>query len=125
MVKLLQHILFFTRNSPHALFFTENCHCIAWIKCCWQCTKPQPCIFYPKLSDLVLLVMPNACDTPIQCYLWFVQGAAFAIRERNETSFCTNNNAQLQPAAGLGQLATTNWAQPDELRTTRDSRLVS
>ena len=38
-----------------SFFFTANCYCIAWIKCCWQCTKPKPFIFYPKLSDLVLL----------------------------------------------------------------------
>ena len=44
-------------------------------------------IFYPKLSDLVLLEMFTACDTPIQCNLWFVQGVAFAMRERNETPF--------------------------------------
>ena len=49
--------------------------------------QAQPFIFYQKLSNLVLLVMPTACYTPIQRYLWFVQGAAFAMRERNKTPF--------------------------------------
>ena len=108
-------------------FFTANYYCIAWIKRCWQCTKPQPFIFYPKLSNLVLLEMSSACDTPIQCYLWFVQGAAFAMRERNEIPFfyAQNKNAELQSAGGMGQLAATNWVQPNELITTSGSRLVS
>ena len=69
--------------------------------------------FYPKLSDFVLLVMSTACDTPIQCYLWFVQGAAFAMRkEQDPICLCTNENAQLQSAGGMGQMAATNWPQP-------------
>ena len=96
-------------------FFTVNCYCIAWIKCCWQCTEPQPFIFYAKLSDLVLLEMSTVCDTLIQRYLWFVEGAAFAMRERNETPFFyAQMKTQLQSAGGMGQLAATNWAQPDE-----------
>ena len=73
--------------GPHALFFFANCYCIAWIKCCWKCTKPQPFTFYPKLSELVLFEMSTACDTLIQSYFWFVQDAAFEMRERNETPF--------------------------------------
>ena len=97
------------KTDPCALFFTENCYCIAWIKCCWQCTKPQPFIFYPKLSDLVLLVMPNACDTPIQRYLRFVQGAAFAMRERNKTPFFY---AQMKTRNCSPQAEWANWPQP-------------
>ena len=57
--------------------------------------------------------MSTACDTPIHR-----QGAAFALRERNETPIflCTNENAQLQSAGTMGQLAATNWSQPYELR---------
>ena len=78
--------------------------------------------FYPKLSDLVLLVMPNANDTPIQRYLWSVQGAAFAIRERNETPFFY---AQMKARNYSPQTEWANWPQPDELRITRGSQLVS
>ena len=108
-------------------FFTANRYFIAWIKCCWQCTKSQPFIFYQKLSDLVLLVMPNACDTPIQRYLCFVQWRRICNerKERDPIFLCTKENAQLQFAGGMDQLAATNWAQPDKLRTTRGSRLVS
>ena len=100
-------------------FFTENYYCIAWIKCCWQCTKPQPFIFYPKLSDLVLLVMHNACDTPIERYLWFVQWRCICNerKERDPNFLCTNENTQLQSAGGMGQLGATNWGHPDELTT--------
>ena len=48
----------------------------------------NPLFFYPKLSDLVLLVMYNACDTPIQRYLRFVQRRRIR-NERNEAdSIC-------------------------------------
>ena len=63
--------------------------------------------FYPKLSDLVLLVMPNACDTPIQCYLWFVQGAE--MRERNEIPFVY---AQMKTRNYSPQAEWANWPQP-------------
>ena len=35
-------------------------------------------------------------------------------KERDPISLCTNENEQLQSAGGMGQLATTNWAQPDK-----------
>ena len=43
--------------------------------------------FLSKTVRPVLLVLSTVCDTPIQRYLWFVQGTAFAMRERNETPF--------------------------------------
>ena len=43
--------------------------------------------FFPKLYDLVLFVMPNVYDTPIQCYPGLCNGAAFAMRKRNFTLF--------------------------------------
>ena len=46
-------------------------------------------------------------------------------KERDPIFLCTNKNAQLEFAGGMGQLAATKWAQPDELRTTRGSRPVS
>ena len=33
-------------------------------------------------------------------------------KKRDPIFLCTNENAQLQSAGGMGQLATTNWAQP-------------
>ena len=79
--------------------------------------------FYAKLSGLVLLIMHNACDTPIQRYLRFVQWRRICNerKERDPIFLCTNENAQLQSAGGMGQLAATNWAQPDELRTTAET----
>ena len=57
--------------------------------------------FLSKTSDLVLLEMSTAYDTPIQSYLWSVQSAAFAMRERNETSFFY---AQMKNALTLAKL---------------------
>ena len=78
------------------------------------------------LSDLiVLLKMSTACDTPIQRYLWFVQGAAFAMRERKETPFFY---AQMKTRNYSPQAEWANWPQPTgctRRRTTRDNRLVS
>ena len=91
------------------LFFTANCYCIAWIECCWQCTKPQSFIFYAKLSDLTLLEMTTAYDTPIQRYFWLVQGAAFAMRERNETQFFY---VQMKTRKYSSQAEWANWPQP-------------
>ena len=64
--------------------------------------------FYPKLSDLVLLVMPNACDTPVQRYLWFVQDVAFAMRERNDTPFFS---AQMKTRNHTPQAEWAKWPQ--------------
>ena len=99
-------------------FFTANCYCIAWIKCSWQCTKPQPFIFCPKLSDLMLLKMSTACDTPKQRYLWFVQGAPFAMRERNETPFFY---AQMKTRNYSPQAEWANWPQPTGRDQTKDN----
>ena len=53
--------------------------------------------------------MSTACDTPIHRYLWFVQGAAFAIRERNETRFFY---AQMRTRKYSRQAEWANWLQP-------------
>ena len=69
-------------------------------------------IIYLKLSDLVLLVMSTACDTTIQRYLWFVKGAALAMRERNETPFflytkCGSTVCKRNGPTGRNQLGET------------------
>ena len=83
-------------------FFTANCYCIAWIKCLWQCTKPQPSIFYPKLSDLVLLDTTSSlvCAKRRICNERKEQGPIF---------LCTNENAQLLYSP---QAEWTNWPRP-------------
>ena len=53
-----------------------------------------------------------------------MQDTAFSMRERT-ILLRTNENAQLQSAGGMGQLAATNWVQQEELRKTRGSQLVS
>ena len=65
--------------------------------------------FLSKTSLLVLLEMSTACDTPIQCYLWFVQDTAFAMRERNETSFFY---ALMKTRNYSPQAEWANWPQP-------------
>ena len=69
--------------------------------------------FHPKLSDLVLLVMSNACYTPMQRYLRFVQWRRICNEKKERDRIClsTNENAQLHSADGMGQLAPTDWAQ--------------
>ena len=72
--------------------------------------------FHPKLSNIVLHAIPNACDTTVQYndISRLCDGAAFARREKRDLICpCTNENAQLQSADGIGQLATTDWAQPN------------
>ena len=57
--------------------------------------------------------MPNACYTPMQRYLQFVQWRRIRHekKERDPICLCTNENAQLHSAGGMGQLAPTDWAQ--------------
>ena len=69
--------------------------------------------FHPKLSHLVLLVIPNTCYTPMQRYLWFVQWPRICNEKKEQDFIClsTNENAQLHSAGGMSQLAPTDWAQ--------------
>ena len=80
--------------------------------------QATPFIFYPNLSDLVLL------DTTLS----LVCAKCRICNERKERDpifLCTNENGQLQSAGGMGQLGATNWAQSNELKTIRGSQLVS
>ena len=75
--------------------------------------------FLSKTFELVLLVMHNACSTPEQSYLWFVQGAAFAIRERNETPFFY---AQMKRATTIRRWnGPTGRNQQDAARRVKDN----
>ena len=65
------------------------------LNACSNVSSHNLLFFYPKLSDLVLLVMHNACDTPIQRYLRFVQRRRIC-DERKETPFVY---AQMKPQA--------------------------
>ena len=77
--------------------------------------------FHPKLSDLVLLVMPNACDTSMQRYLRFVQWHRICKKkERDPICLCANENAQLHSTCGIGQ-----WPRLTGRNPTRRSQLVS
>ena len=64
--------------------------------------------FLSKTVRPMLLEMSTACDTPIHRYLWFVQGAAFAMRERNETPFFY---AQMKTRNYSPQAEWANWPQ--------------
>ena len=57
--------------------------------------------------------MPSGCYTPMQRYLRFVQWHRICNekKERDPICLCTNENAQLHSADGIGQLAPTDWAQ--------------
>ena len=70
-------------------------------------------IFYSKQCNLVLLVMHNACDTPIQRYLRFMLWARICNERKERELICLrkNKNAQLQSAGGMDQLAVTDWAK--------------
>ena len=65
--------------------------------------------FLSKTVRPCAFVMRNACDTPIQRYLWFVQSTAFAMREKNETPFFY---AQMRTRNSTPQAEWANWPQP-------------
>ena len=75
-------------------------------------TSHNRLLFHPKLSDLVLLVVPNAYDTPIQRYLRFVQWRHICNerKERDTICLCKDENAQLHSAGRMGKLAPIDCA---------------
>ena len=70
--------------------------------------------------------MHNACDTPIERYLQFVQWRHICNERKERDPIClyTNENAQLQSAGVIGDMIGDFIGEPDELRTSRGSRLV-
>ena len=70
---------------------------------------PTTVNFLSKTVRPVLLVLSTVCDTPIQHYLWFVQGTAFAMRERNETPFFY---VQIKTRNYSPQAEWANWPKP-------------
>ena len=79
-------------------------------------------IIYFFIQIIVLFVMPNACYTPMQRYLRFVQWRRICNekKERDPICLCTNENALLHSTDGMA-----NWSQPTGLNPSRRSRLVS
>ena len=70
----------------------------------------------------MVFVIPNACDTAIQRYISGYAMARIFNERKNRDSICrcTKENAKLQFAGRMGQLAATDWAHP-----TRRSQLVN
>ena len=70
---------------------------------CWQCTKTLPFIFYPKLSDVVLL------DTTLSL-VCAKRRICNERKERDPIFLYTKENAQLlySPQAEWAKLAATN-----------------
>ena len=60
--------------------------CISRMRCCQKRTKPAT--FFPTSCDLVLHVMPNACDIPIQRKLGFVQCCRISNRRKKLDPIC-------------------------------------
>ena len=78
--------------------------------------------FHPKLSDLVLLVIPNACYTPMQRYFRFVQWRRICNEKKERDPFVY---AQMKTRNYTPQTEWANWPQPNGRNASRRSRLVS
>ena len=65
--------------------------------------------FHPKLSNIMVFVIPNACDTAIQRYISGLCNSAFSMKERNETPFV---HAQKKTRNYSLQAEWANWPQP-------------